>query len=494
MGEPAVVVVADERGQLEGSVLAALVQDVVGKHPGEHAGSGVAGDRIADGVEQREVEDRGKPRDARIAGHEGRIVGGFRRDLAKHEEVRDTAGGSPLTHRRQEGLPETVVDVLRRVDPEPVDPVAVDPVAEDVDHALPDAGVLRHEVVEPREVAHLGALAGVGRVAAIVVVNGIVEPGRNLDGLLRVGHHRRVRVVRARESGEVLVGLVPAGHAQEAVIDGRTRGIALGGVRKFAPRAIRARGVGALLVVDDVGRVVGDDIEVDLHAAGMKRLDQLAHVRVPTEVGIDAGKVGDPVAVIAARDPGDHDRVGRQRVRVDALDRLVLVDRPQPDRGRAERLDVVEAIDQALQVTAVVEGLGGRVEARDVAVAFEPALVVGRIAVLESIGKHEIDDFVLGRTVPDAGGQGRVGPGDCGIDGRKQAEENEGRGETHRETPLCFVVAMQQCRRGGAPSRAVSARQDIREKPSGGLMHTYAFIANVCRRCVIAPPSLRSAS
>ena len=52
-----------------------------------------------------------------------------------------------------EGLPELRVHVPGGVDPETVDTKPVDPVAIDIDKALDDAGVLRHQIVQPDEIA-----------------------------------------------------------------------------------------------------------------------------------------------------------------------------------------------------------------------------------------------------------------------------------------------------------------------------------------------------
>ena len=80
-----------------------------------------------------------------------------------------------------------------------------------------------------------------------------------------------------------------------------------------------------------------------------------------------------------------------------ALHGLVLVDRPEPDGRGAQSLDVVEPRGEALQIAAVVETLVRRIEAGGQAVACEPAAVVGRVAVLEAVGQHEVDDFVFGQ-------------------------------------------------------------------------------------------------
>ena len=103
---------------------------------------------------------------------------------------------------------------------------------------------------------------------------------------------------------------------------------------------------GALVELDHVGGVVDDDVHVEFHAARMDRVDQRLEVGVGAEMRIDLGEIGDPIAVIAGA-----------FVPLAALHRLVLEHRRQPDRGRAETLDVIEPLDQALEVAAVVEAL-----------------------------------------------------------------------------------------------------------------------------------------
>ena len=107
---------------------------------------------------------------------------------------------------------------------------------------------------------------------------------------------------------------------------------------------------------------------------------------VGPEVRVDLGEVRDPVAVV----PG---RLGPRL----ALDGLVLEGRRHPDGRRAEALDVVEAVDDPLQVAAVVEALAGRVEAVLEPGARDRRGVVAGVAVLEAVGHDEVE--VLAREV-----------------------------------------------------------------------------------------------
>ena len=124
--------------------------------------------------------------------------------------------------------------------------------------------------------------------------------------------------------------------------------------------------------------------------------------------GSTCGEVGDPVAVIAGA------FLARR-----ALHRLVLEHRRQPDGGRAEALDVIEALGQPLEVAAVIEALVRRVEAGGQPVAGQPAAIVRRIAILEPVGQQEIDDLVLAAAARDsrageaAAARARAAAGSC---------------------------------------------------------------------------------
>ena len=153
--------------------------------------------------------------------------------------------------------------------------------------------------------------------------------------------------------------------------------------------------------------MVGDDVEVDLHAAGVGLVDERLQLLVGAQVRIDLGEVGDPVAVVA----------GRLVLR---LDRLVLEARGQPDGRGAEALDVVDLLPQSLEVPAVVEALPGRVKAGDHRVRAEAAVVVGGAAVAEAVRHHEIEALVRHRAAER-------------VDGRRAVRVRGGLGCLHRD-------------------------------------------------------------
>ncbi len=257
--------------------------------------------------------------------------------------------------------------MLDGVDPEAVD-AEVHPLLVDVAHARDDLGALGEEVVEPDEVAIGRGLAGEGRVAAVVVEVDVVEPRRGLGVLVAGVQERRVGEGRRRvHRREGLVDVI-------AVIEGRAAAVLVGVV------LLRPVAVGALAVVDDVCRVVGDDVEEDLHALLVGGVDERLHVGVGAQVRVDLGEVGDPVAVVTRRFLAGL-----------ALDRLVLEARRQPDGRRAHALDVVEFLRDAGKVTTVVERLVAGVEAGREFAAGQAAVVVGGVAVGEAVGHDEVE-------------------------------------------------------------------------------------------------------
>ena len=278
--------------------------------------------------------------------------------------------------------------MLGGVDAEAVD-AEVDPLLVDVDEAVHHGGVLGHQVVEADEVAERDRLALPCRVAAVVVQRRVVEPGRHLEVGVFGRHRRRVGEARRRveggEGGRVCAGVV-------ARLECGARRVEVGRRLLVDVRVL------ALFVVDHVGRVVGDDVEVDLDVLGVRLGDERLELGVRAEVRVDLGEVGDPVPVVA----GAH--VGTL-----TLHRAVLEARGEPDRRGAEAVDVVELVAQAREVAAVVEALVGRVEARREAIAGEPALVVGGVAVGESVGHDEVEHLVaavLAHRLVDEGGIG----------------------------------------------------------------------------------------
>ena len=132
--------------------------------------------------------------------------------------------------------------------------------------------------------------------------------------------------------------------------------------------------------------MVGDDVEVDLHPARVCRVDECAQLIVGAQMRVDLGEVGDPVAVVA------------RRWTVLQLHGLVLEAGREPDRGRAKTADVVDAVQQTLQVAALVEALARRIETVLVDTARDAAPVIAGVTVLEPVGHHEVERLVGDRS------------------------------------------------------------------------------------------------
>src|SRR5712672_1896751 len=110
----------------------------------------------------------------------------------------------------------------------------------------------------------------------------------------------------------------------------------------------------------------------------MHGLDQSLKIAPVAKVRIDSREIGYPIAVIA-----------RGLVPPCPLDRLVLVDRPQPDRRRTQMLDVLEPCKQPAQIAAVIEPLGSGIESRTEPPPAQPSPIVAGIAVIEPVRQQE---------------------------------------------------------------------------------------------------------
>jgi hypothetical protein len=111
--------------------------------------------------------------------------------------------------------------------------------------------------------------------------------------------------------------------------------------------AVRDVGVRGACQLHDVGGVVDDDVEVDLQPERVRLGGQVGEVLVGAEVRVDRREVEPPVTVVAG---------------AAVLERVVLQDGCQPERGEAEILDPLQVPGEAPQVAAVVEGRVGRIE------------------------------------------------------------------------------------------------------------------------------------
>jgi hypothetical protein len=218
-------------------------------------------------------------------------------------------------------------EAVRDVDPESVDP-AVEPEAQDAAELGPHVGVRPVEIglrrVEEVQVPLSGGAVGLGDA----------RPRRTAED--------RLPVVRGHVS---MQALAVAEHVA------RTLGAArLGRERRLEPLVL-------------VGRVVGDQVDDEADAAGMRLGDQLVEVVERAEDGIDVAVVGDIVAGILLR--RGHER--RQPQRVDAeLGQVVEVRRDAPQIADAVAVRIregarVDLVDHG-RAPPLPTGVGGEGE------------------------------------------------------------------------------------------------------------------------------------
>ena len=415
--------IAQESRQLQRRRRATFIEDIVLRQAREHVGAALAAGRVHRRAHEREVEHGRKPGVASPARQQSGIIVA-RRDFPENVEVRDALRGRMVADGGDEGAPELRVHMLGGVDAIAVDAEPVDPPLVDGDEAIHHARIFGRQIVQTDKVAILRAFAAPIGVAAIMIIDGIVQPGWHLRLFLALGNDRRV--------GEGGIGqLSPVGGAcvviaRKAAVDRRAGDAAPAGKGIVGLGAIWGRACGALAILDDVGGMVGDDVHIDFHAARMSGVHQRPKVRVRAEMRVDLREVGHPIAMIACA-----------LLAGPALHGLVLEDGREPDGGGAEPLNIVQLRGQPLEVAAMVEAARGGVIAGLEPSAFQAALVVARIAIGEPVGQDEIDDLLHGRS--RAQFRQRVRAGRRGAQGHEAGggRHDNGRGRSsHRETPL----------------------------------------------------------
>ena len=387
---------------------------------GEGGGGPPAREHLVQRAVQREVDHpRQHPRavrpahvalDAARAGVLARAVDP--EALAEHVEVGAPGGRSGRGHAGRVGIGGVhevgqvlVADIEGGVHAERVHAHLADPVRVGPPERLAHHRVGGVEVVQP------GHLAG-GLLHRVGVIGDVAGPVVDAGGALR----RVARVVERERPG-------------------RDRGRRLPGVAPVAGRGIG--GIEAFAVAEVVAHVVEHHVLHQVHPAAVQTPRQRAVVGERAEMRVHRGEVGGPVAVVAA--------VAHLRVPP-----LVGHRRGDPHRGGAEAADVVQPPGDAGEVAAAVARV-----VRGVVLA-GALVVVARVAVVEAVGQHEVDDLVapVGRGHVQRAG---VVVLRCHlVRGRRRRGRGggrEGEGERQRERGVAVVR-----RHRGGPRRRCAAR------------------------------------
>ena len=285
------------------------------------------------------VEHGGKFGACRVVAEQGIVA---TKNFAEDKEIRLALGLGVVENGRDKLLPEFEVDMFDRVDTEAVDVVVGDPIFVNLDHAIDHVGMLREKIVEAKEVTVQRIFTAETGIATVVIVDRVVKPGRDFQIGIR-------RVVEDGGVGETALGIQgreAVGARVVAVVKGRAGRIFIGKVRLIAIAK------GAFLIGENIGGVVGDNVEEDLDAAAVGLCDQGLQLGIGAKVGVELGHIGVPVTVVAGRDIGSG-----------ALDWVVLKDRRHPNRSDAQIGQIIEFTREAGQVTAVEKAFIGGIEA-----------------------------------------------------------------------------------------------------------------------------------
>ena len=217
-------------------------------------------------------------------------------------------------------------------------------------------------------------------------------------GIDQVVHHRWIVGIEVRQLGQVGLGVVERVQRVVRRIElVRRQVLVIGHQPAFGVEQLPELRLGHR---HGPGRrpVVADDVQHGLQAMGAQAGGEAGEIQPCTgQVLVQAVKVHPPVAVVAGlaavgQEAGAGDRITPGEGLVG-----VVHDRREPHRGEAQVVDVGGIVEQAAEVAAQVADVAGLAVARrqrqvegGVGAALL-ALVVGRIAIDEAVGEHEVD-------------------------------------------------------------------------------------------------------
>ena len=349
--------------------LRVLVQTVACERFGEPADRAPLGEGTADGIEEREIEERVDARIDPVPLRDAALMKGDDRRIAVIDLAHDAQGREFPLDRRHPWLPEAARHVGPGILPDPVQAAHRDPPERVLREVACDLGVvliqIGEDVEEPsihRRLLHGGSGVWVGDRPGLPSVVGMLRRGPVEPGRRRRIHHPRV---------------VPP-------------------------------------------RVIGHHVGNHLDAHGMRLVHERAEPGEVAEVLFDRVEVGRAIAVV----------VGHRLPVVDllAIELVVVVeDRIQPDGGDAEFLEVGQALAYAGEVSAMVEA---RLVALQQA-ARDDGIVVGGVSVGEPVRHDQIDHVVLAEALESTAPSERCGELEARIGtaaGRAQRERIAPRG------------------------------------------------------------------
>ena len=259
-------------------------------------------------------------------------------NLAEHEKVRLVGRRRGGSDHRRPFIPESHLDVFDRVDAIGIEPRGVDPVTPDLLHLGPHVGRFGAEIVQRCQLAQFD-LRGIRPVrrAAVVVEN--IREARVAENLrqVRVGERRGI-LLPARVVAQVVAG-----------------------------RRVFERGPTRIATVHPCAAVVHDNI-IDHENSALVRLgNQALQIGQRAHARIHRIEIRRRVSVVITVGVFDHRR--------------------DPDRRRAEGLDVVELLLDALEITAVGLAAIGLIVIRQ-------QTVVRRVRVEKPVGDDLVNTLV----------------------------------------------------------------------------------------------------
>ena len=196
-------------------------------------------------------------------------------------------------------------------------------------------------------------------IAAIVIQSDIIKPGGHFHIAFLRFHIGRIGEIGVGDTRKVAFGLTIGISGPKALIDFFAARAALCLIGIVGNRTIGAGRVSlfacpfrvmAFAKGNHISRVIGDNIEIELHAARVQSINQALEILIAAQMRVNLRIVDCPIAVITSA-----------FIAAIALHRLVFEYRAEPNRGRPQTLNIIEPVNQPGQITPMVKALMRRV-------------------------------------------------------------------------------------------------------------------------------------